>query len=207
MTRRPIKTRNTAIGSRVTQWLAGTGVLPDHISMASMVAAALAGFAFYLSTMPGPNWQIVFLLIAAALCQVRLLCNLFDGMLATEGGKGSRAGAVWNEFPDRVADVFILVGVGLAVDWVSLGWAAASMAVLTAYVRELGSHVSGVTDFAGPMAKPQRMAVVTAAAVLTVFESQWTDERLVLQLALWVVTLGAVLTSLLRIRRLLQRLR
>ncbi len=207
MTRRPIKTRNTAIASRVTQWLAGTGVLPDHISMASMVAAALAGFAFYLSTMPGPNWQIVFLLIAAALCQVRLLCNLFDGMLATEGGKGSRAGVVWNEFPDRVADVFILVGVGLAVDWVSLGWAAASMAVLTAYVRELGSHVSGVTDFAGPMAKPQRMAVVTAAAVLTVFESQWTDERLVLQLALWVVTLGAVLTSLLRIRRLLQRLR
>ena len=207
MTRRPIKTRNTAIASRVTQWLAGTGVLPDHISMASMVAAALAGFAFYLSTMPGPNWQIVFLLIAAALCQVRLLCNLFDGMLATEGGKGSRAGAVWNEFPDRVADVFILVGVGLAVDWVSLGWAAASMAVLTAYVRELGSHVSGVTDFAGPMAKPHRMAVVTAAALLTVFESQWTDERLVLQLALWAVTLGAVLTSLLRIRRLLQRLR
>ena len=207
MTRRPIKTRNATIALKITQWLANNGVLPDYISIASMVAAALAGMSFYLSAMLSPMWQIVFLLLAATLCQARLLCNLFDGMLATEGGKGSRAGAVWNEFPDRVADVFILVGVGLAVDSVSLGWAAASMAVLTAYVRELGSHVSGVTDFSGPMAKPHRMAVVTVAALFTVVESQWTDGRLLLQLALWVVTLGAILTSVMRIRSLLQRLR
>lgn len=207
MTRRPISSRNSAMAARITQWLAGTPVLPNHISIASMGVAGVAGFALYLSAQVGPMWQILLLLLAALMCQLRLLCNLFDGMLATEGGKRSSGGAVWNEFPDRVADIFIFVGVGLAIDWAALGWAAASMSILTAYTRELGSHVAGTADYGGPMAKPHRMAVVTLAAMLTVVELNWSDNMTVLQLSLWVVTLGALYTSVQRVRRLLIKIR
>ena len=138
------------------------------------------------------------------MCQARLLCNLFDGMLATEACKSTAGGAVWNEFPDRVADVFILVGLGFAVGQPALGWAVAAMAILTAYVRELGSHLTGSTDFSGPMAKPHRMAVVSVAALLAIPEAYWFGSELILQLSLWVVFFGTLYTAINRLRRLLR---
>jgi phosphatidylglycerophosphate synthase len=77
------------------------------------------------------------LLVGAAAVQLRLLCNLLDGLVAIEGGRGSATGELFNELPDRVSDVLALVAAGYAVTWVAwapeLGWAAALAAVLTAY--------------------------------------------------------------------------
>lgn len=202
MNRRPIKTRNTAIAQRIAQWLATTAIKPDHISILSMVAAGFAGVSFYVSAQVSLFPQVILLLLAAALCQGRLLCNLFDGMLATQAGKSSAGGALWNEFPDRFADVFILVGVGCAVDAAALGWAAAAMAIMTAYVRELGTQVTGITDFSGPMAKPHRMAVMTVAALLAVVEAWWLGSVFILEVSLWIVVSGALYTSVNRLRRL-----
>ena len=47
--------------------------------------------------------------------QLRLLCNLLDGMVAVEGGRSSPVGALYNEVPDRVADSLLLVALGYAV--------------------------------------------------------------------------------------------
>ena len=41
-----------------------------------------------------------------------------------------------------------------------LGWSAAVLAVLTAYVRVLGASLGTTHQFIGPMAKPHRMALV-----------------------------------------------
>ena len=46
-----------------------------------------------------------------------------------------------------------------------LGFAAALVAVFVAYVRALGASVGAGQCFLGPMAKPQRMALMTALAV------------------------------------------
>ncbi len=146
------------------------------------------------------------LLLAALTCQLRLLCNLFDGMVAVEAGKKTADGPAWNEFPDRMADVLIFVGVGLAVGSPALGWAAAAFAVSTAYVRELGKGIDGQVDFNGPMAKPQRMAVITVAAVITAFEGLWSGQGQLLEWALWLVALGSLLTAGRRTAALLQRL-
>ncbi len=35
---------------------------------------------------------------------VALLANLFDGMVAVEGGLGTPSGILFNDFPDRIAD-------------------------------------------------------------------------------------------------------
>ena len=75
--------------------------------------------------------RITLLLVAALFCQFRLLCNLFDGMVAIEGGKQELDGPFWNEFPDRVADILIFVGVGYGVGQPALGCTAAAFAVLT----------------------------------------------------------------------------
>ena len=44
--------------------------------------------------------------------QSRLLCNLFDGMVAIEGGKKSANGDLYNDMPDRFADALFIIPVG-----------------------------------------------------------------------------------------------
>jgi phosphatidylglycerophosphate synthase len=205
--RRPLASRDTHWAKFVAQWLASRAVTPNQISQASMIAAALAGGGFFLSgTMTG--WpRILLLLSAAAFCQLRLLCNLFDGMVAVEGGKGAADGPFWNEFPDRVADILILVGAGAGIGSTGLGWAAASFAVLTAYVRELGRATGQPSDFSGPMAKQHRMATMTAAALISIFAPLWNGHNLVLTAALWLVAIGAAVTALRRGWHLVARLK
>ena len=160
--RRPLASRDTGWAKAVARRLAETSITPNQISMASVVFAALAGLAFWQVGETEGAARALLLVLAGFLVQCRLLCNLFDGMVAVEAGKGSPDGAFWNEFPDRVADIAILIGVGYGVDQPALGWAAAGFAVLTAYVRELGRACGQEADFSGPMAKPHRMAAITA---------------------------------------------
>jgi phosphatidylglycerophosphate synthase len=205
--RRPLASRDTQWAKRIAQWLATRSVTPNQISQASMVAAALAGGAFFLAGRD-VGWTRPFLLVlAAAFCQLRLLCNLFDGMVAVEGGKGAADGPFWNEFPDRVADILILAGVGYGIGSPGLGWAAACFAILTAYVRELGRATGTPSDFSGPMAKQHRMATITAAAVLSILEPHWSGHDQVLLAALWLIVIGAAFTALRRGRNVVRKLR
>jgi phosphatidylglycerophosphate synthase len=141
--------------------------------------------------------------LAALGCQLRLVCNLLDGMVAIEGGRKAADGPFWNEAPDRASDILILVGAGLGAGVPWLGWAAAAFAVLTAYLREVGRAEGLAPDYGGPMAKPQRMAVMTGAAVFAILLPGWP----VLEWALWGVVLGAALTAGLRARRMVAGLK
>jgi phosphatidylglycerophosphate synthase len=136
--RRPLSSRDTGWARTLTRWLAATAVTPNQISMASMAAATIAGGAFWAAGSANGGMRVILLLLAALGCQLRLICNLMDGLVAIEAGKQAPDGPFWNEFPDRIADILIIVGVGLGLGLPALGWAAASLAVLTAYVRELG---------------------------------------------------------------------
>ena len=83
-----------------------------------------------------------------------------------ESGRTSAVGELYNEIPDRVSDVAILVGLGYAAGgWPTAGWAASVAAVLTAYVRAQIVAAGGPQDFVGPMAKPQRMFLVTVTGL------------------------------------------
>ncbi len=203
MSRRPLTSRDSGWAKGITKALAATSISPNQVSQASMLAAALAAIAFWFS---GDTSDAVLrgaLLVGAAVfCQLRLLCNLIDGLLAIEAGKSAADGAFWNEFPDRVADILILVGAGYAIGEVSLGWAAAAFAVFTAYVRELGGANGMPADFSGPMAKPHRMATITLAAVIAALEPLWQGQGEVLTIALWAIAIGSAVTILRRARRL-----
>jgi phosphatidylglycerophosphate synthase len=106
-------------------------VRPNAISAGSGVFAAAAGGYLLLTNLVTGHWSRAGLLLGAIVgIQLRLLCNLFDGMVAIEEGRKTPSGAIFNELPDRFADAFIPVGAGYAAPgtlWsIELGWLAAA---------------------------------------------------------------------------------
>jgi phosphatidylglycerophosphate synthase len=203
LARRPLKSRNTRWAARCAQILIRLSVRPNHISILSIVFAALAGASFLLLNRFNGSAKIALYLTAAVCIQLRLLCNLLDGMVAIEGGFRSSSGDVYNELPDRISDVLILVPIGYALPnpaWgKELAWSAALLAVLTAYVRALGGSLKMPQDFSGPMAKPQRMFVVTAGCLLACI---YSGNAMII--AMVIVAVGSFITV---VRRTLHLIR
>jgi len=211
--RRPLKSRDTNLARSAAAALARAGVTPDAVSAGSVVFGLAGGALLAASGVLDGGARIAVLLGGALCVQLRLLCNLMDGMVAVEHGKGGPLGPIWNELPDRIADAAFLVGAGYGaklagVEWAAAaGWAAALFAMLTAYVRELGRALGQPADFGGPMAKPQRMALLTAAAIVAIFEPSWGWRGDTFAYALAIIAIGAVLTAALRTGRLAARLK
>jgi phosphatidylglycerophosphate synthase len=220
--RRPISQRSHGWAKWLTGVLVKAGVAPNFISFTSIVFASLAGLCFYaIALATNPIDRVLLCLGAALFCQLRLLANMMDGMVAVEAGKASKDGMIWNELPDRFADIAVLVGAGYCVSTLgladaSLGWAAAVAAVMTAYVREVGRATGAPADFSGPMAKPHRMFVMTMAALLAATAAFWADVHPtefrrddapamgnVINIGLWLVLIGSIFTTLNRARRAL----
>ena len=205
--RRPLASRQTGWANATARRLAATRITPNQISAAGMVFALAAGVAFWAAGAVDGGWRALLLALGAGCVQGRLLCNLFDGMVAIEAGRSAPDGPFWNEFPDRVSDALILMGLALGAGVPVLGWAAVAMAFLTAYVRELGVNCGAPADFSGPMAKQHRMALVTGAALVSIPAPLWDWRDQFLTAALWAVALGAGLTALRRAARLVATLR
>src|SRR5262245_8294917 len=145
--RRPIAARHWRVSQCVAAWLARRGVSPDAISLAGMGCGIAAGVVL-AATAQAPAWERIAWLAGAGLIMLRLLANMLDGMVAIESGRASPVGELYNEVPDRVSDTATLVGAGYAVggDMV-LGYAAACVALFTAYVRALGKGAGGPSEF------------------------------------------------------------
>ena len=205
--RRPIRSRNSAWATQAAKLLAAQGVTPNQISMASMAFAAVGALAFLLVPHVDGFLRVFALLVAIGGIQGRLLCNLFDGMVAVEHGAGGPEGPFWNEFPDRVSDFLLLAAAGMACGMGWLGLIAAALAIFVAYVRELGRANALPADFGGPMAKQHRMGMLTFAAAVTLFEPLWGANTFTLKGALIIIALGCVVTIYLRSKRLVQGLR
>lgn len=196
--RRPLKTRQRAWAQTLARLLTRARVAPNAISMASLLFAMAAGLCLaWTARVEGATRQALFL-AAAACIQLRLLCNMLDGMVAVEGGMQTVYGEMFNDMPDRFADVAILVGAGYSIANYSwgheLGWLAATLAVITAYIRLLGGSMGVTQYFLGPMAKPHRMALLTGACVISVFESYLGFDGKTIALALIVMVVGMLVT-------------
>jgi len=204
--RRPLQTRSRPAAHRVAAWLAARGATPNAISVAGLLLAGVAGACFALVPSADSAGATAALLAAAAIfIQLRLASNLLDGLVAVEGGRGTRTGPLYNELPDRLADILILVPTGYAISWISwgaeLGWAAAVVAVLTAYVRLLGGSLGQPQSFSGPLAKPHRMFVLTVACLASIVEAAVTGyDGVALTIGLATIALGSAATCVLRLR-------
>jgi phosphatidylglycerophosphate synthase len=199
ITRRPLKSRDTKWAAAIAGRLARMGIRPNTISVAGTVFAALAGVCLWRAGGAAPDWHwSVLLVLAVGGMQLRLLCNLFDGMVAIEGGFKTKAGEIFNELPDRFSDAFIFIGAAYSAPEFpcnrELGWTAAVLAMITAYVRALGAGMGAGQQFVGPMAKQQRMAVMTAACLIGALAPWWSRLEYIIPVALAVVVAGCVVT-------------
>jgi len=210
-TRRPIKARDSRWAAKIAAALARVPVKPNTISIFSAVFAAIAGACFAATACPRiatSGIVVAILFVCGAACvQLRLLCNLFDGMVAVEGGFKTKSGEVFNELPDRFADAFILIGLGYAANpSAALGYVAAVLAIITAYVRALGASAGAGQNFMGPMAKQHRMAVVTIAAIACAVAVLWSWHGQIAAAALGIMIAGMLITIARRAHWVIQTL-
>ena len=201
--RRPIQSRNTHWAEFATRVLVSRGISPNAISLFGMFAAVAAGISFYSTNITtGPGHRVLWL-CGGILCQVRLLCNLFDGMVAVNRNIASPKGELYNEVPDRVSDAAVFIGLGYSTGGdVTAGYIAALLSVFVAYVRAMAKSIGAPNDFCGPMAKPQRMAIATVVAMYIAFSpDSWRLPWGEVKVALVIVILGGIVTALRRLVR------
>jgi phosphatidylglycerophosphate synthase len=202
--RRPLAARDWKIIQQGARWLSRRNVTPNQISIFSIVFAALAGACLVLIPESGARGIIVLALLAILFILGRALCNVFDGMIAIEGGKKTRSGELFNDIPDRIADTLILVAAGYATEivaWAPIaGWCAALFAVATAYVRTLARSIGAPPDFRGPMAKVSRMALISAACLVTPIEGYFWPQGMAIVAALILIVAGCAITMANRAR-------
>lgn len=212
--RRPIAARNLKVMQSVAGWMAARGFSANGISVAGMIFGLLGGVALFYASRT-PDLASRGLWVAGAVCvQLRLLANLFDGMVAIARGTASKVGELYNEVPDRVSDTAILIGLGYAPGGhVLLGYAAALAAMMTAYVRAVGKGAGAPNEFCGPMAKQQRMFLVTMTCLLGA-STPATWQRVdfgccamgVPAIVLAVIVAGALVTTVRRLLKIGSRL-
>jgi phosphatidylglycerophosphate synthase len=222
--RRPIAVRNWAIFQKLAAWLTGRGVSPNGISIAGMACGIAAGIALASTSYFDSPEQRVAWLAAALLIQLRLLANMLDGMVAIECHRASPIGELFNEVPDRISDAAILIGAGYATGGdATLGYLAACIALFTAYVRAMGKAAGAAQEFCGPMAKQQRMFLVTLVAVYSglapeAWRPHWQplfaahaaesqSEWGLMALVLALIVIGGLATAIRRLGRIASNLR
>ena len=101
----------------------------------------------------------------------------------------------------------LLIGAGFSLgSRPELGLLAALVAVFVAYVRAIGSSAGAGEVFAGPMAKPQRMALMTIGSLLCSLVSwmqigadgRWQSH--IIGTLLGLIVVGGIITSLRRLK-------
>lgn len=161
--RRPIAGAFRATAGVAVRLCVRWNIHPDAISYSSILASALAGLCFWRAE--AHPWLLI---LAPALCYLRLWLNMLDGMVALAAGKASWRGEILNDLPDRISDVIIFAGVAHSGLCSPLGgyWAAI-FALLTAYVGMFGQAVGVQREFSGIMSKPWRMVMLHLGAWIT----------------------------------------
>ena len=205
LNRRPIKTRSQAWAHHLAERLANMGLSPNQISLLGIGFSILGALSLTITGCIQMNSFFCGLLfiVSAVTVQLRLLCNMLDGLVAVEYGKKSKLGDLFNEVPDRIEDVLFMISAGYATGTstgIFVGWATALLSVGTAYVRLLGGSLGFKQNFCGPAAKPQRMFLLTVILVTTTFQMWISDSISILGYGLWVILFGTLVTL---VRRLL----
>ena len=207
LNRRPIKTRSHTWVLKFASYLNQIGLSPNQISVIGVGISFLGALSMVVveSIDTSTFFAGGLLFFAAVTVQFRLLCNMMDGIVATEFGKKSKLGDLFNEVPDRIEDTLFLVAAGYATGTPAgmvFGWLAALCAIGTAYLRLLGGLLGFEQDFSGPAAKPQRMFLLTVTLIIAAFQTWLNANNSALTYGLFFILAGTLITILRRLRTL-----
>lgn len=178
---------------RILPFVARIPLSPDTLTLVGVGVSALAAVAFATDR----------LLLAGTLMLVAGFFDLIDGVVARAQGKVSRAGAFFDSSMDRASDLLIFAGITVSAArsgdtlWLCVVLWALSASVMTSYVRARAEVILPSLSV-GYMERGERFVLIILGA--------WTG---FLQPAIWLVALGASVTSIQRVlvaRREISRL-
>lgn len=201
--RREVASRNTLWANSFAKWLSLSNITPNQISVMSVVFSAIGGgMLFYSSIVNDSTFYYIAFIVFIICIQLRLLCNLFDGMVAVEGGKKTPNGDLYNDIPDRFSDIFLIIPTGYIAQGagVELAWLGGVLAVMTAYFRWIGAYKTQRHYFDGPMAKQHRMALLIFMSVVGLFTVHVGYFRYVFLTGLIILNIGLVITLIRRLK-------
>ena len=135
---------------------------PDVITLAGLMASGCAFLCiFYAVTRP---WLLV---LVPGFLFLRIGCNALDGLVAQRSGKARAFGEVLNEGADRIADVILILGLGIT-PWASFRLATATLVAvfLSSYAGILGKAVGVERQYGGILGKADRMFWMGAVALV-----------------------------------------
>ena len=158
------------------------GVTPSHLTWIGVLAGVGAGISLALLT-PGP----LAALVVGSLLVVRLACANLDGGVARETGTSTRWGAVENEAGDRLADIALLIGLGVLTGWPVAGLLLFA-ATLPSWVALAVTAAGCTRRNGGLMGKSERCAAAVMAAL-----TGWV------LLVATAIVLGSVWTAMVRL--------
>jgi phosphatidylglycerophosphate synthase len=195
-----LASRSSGWAQYLARRLTASRVTPNQISLLLIAWALLGGALLWWS----PGWPAF---IACAVCvQLRLLCNPARRHGRHRRREIDRDRSIVQRVPDRLADPLFLVPLGYAAGYPLLGWLAALLAVLTAYVRVLGGALGQPQDFGGLLPKQRRMAVLTLALLIQAIEDALWGSRVSLLLAVIIIAVGSLVTCISRTIAIARRL-
>ena len=204
--RRKVSSRKVPFFQNFAKKLVRLGLTPNQVSILSAVFAATGGVALaQVLNSEGFNFYF-FSILGLVGIQLRLICNLIDGLMAVEGGLRTPNGELYNDLPDRFSDLFLLVGASFSIPFTwgtDLGWVTSILAILTAYVRVLGACMQMGHDFSGPAAKQHRMFILNLVIIVGMIEHSVIGHvQYSYVVGLSVIALGSLATIFARLVRL-----
>ncbi len=136
-------------------------VNPNTISWMALLAAVIAGVAFYA----GGAWP---LLLALLLIVVSAYLDALDGKVAKMFGKASARGDFIDHVFDRYADVFLLGGVAFNATYCPLwvGTLAVVGVLLTSYMGTQAQAVGQGRRYAGLLGRADRLVLLAFGGVV-----------------------------------------
>jgi CDP-diacylglycerol--glycerol-3-phosphate 3-phosphatidyltransferase len=164
----------------------------DQLTLAAVALSVVGGAALALA-----RFEPLLLLVALPVVLGRLALNALDGMVARQARTARPAGELLNEVGDRLGDLALVGGlVASGIGDLRLGMLALVAMLLPSAVGVAARAAGGARRYEGPLSKPDRMAVLAAAAVLTLA----FPPAPVLDGALAIVAIGSALTAAIRYR-------
>lgn len=166
--------------------LVRAGVSADAVTVAGVLFAGLGGLGVWVGRHGGP-W----LLLVPAGALLRTAGNALDGWIAQDTGTARPLGEVLNETADRVADVAMVLPIAIVPSVPGLLVAGTLSAMLVvSFLGVVIKAAGGPRVYTGVMGKPDRMAVLSVAAIVGMV----ADPAVAFTVGLWVVLGGALIT-------------
>ena len=177
------------------------GVNPNLISWMALLAAGLAGVAFYIGGL-GP------LVLALVLILLSAYLDALDGKVAKLFGKASARGDFIDHVFDRYADVFLLGGIAFNAAYARLwvGTLAIIGVLLTSYMGTQAQAVGQGRRYAGLLGRADRLVLLFLGGLLQLIAAPaggvlWGVGIVSFGPLEWILVLFAVLSNATAVQR------